>query len=173
METKLVSSTRAGRTWRTLLPCIGIMATMLVGTAGCATVHRSSQGALAGLAYKGAGGEPAELVYVTTTGYYFLWSLPLASGDLRWNGKTKSINGGTRFFTDMVGATELQDALLKIAEARNCDVVDVAFHDSDTSYAGPSYGGAVGAFFGSSQIGISGVLVPRKPKATAVEGGTK
>ena len=158
---------------RKLLPCIGIIATLLVGATGCATVHSSSQGALSGLAYKGASGEPVELVYVNTTGYYFLWSLPLASGDLRWNDKTKSINGGTRFFCDMVDATALQDALLKIAETRNCDVVDIAFHDSDTSYAGPSYGGAAGAFFGSSQIGISGVLVPRAPKATAKEGESR
>ena len=158
---------------RTLLPFIGIMAMLLVDTTGCATAYCSSQGALDGMAYKGANGAPSELVYITTTGYYFLWSLPLASGDLRWNEKTKSINGGTCFFSDMVGATELQTALLKIAETRNCDVVDIAFHDSDTSYAGPSYGGAVGVFFGSSQIGISGVLVPRAPKATAKEGEAK
>ena len=158
---------------RKLLPFIGIMAMLLVDTTGCATAYCSSQGALDGMAYKGANGAPSELVYITTTGYYFLWSLPLASGDLRWNEDTKSINGGTCFFSDMVGATELQTALLKIAETRNCDVIDIAFHDADTSYAGPSYGGAIGAFFGSSQIGISGVLVPRTPKATAQEGGAK
>ena len=158
---------------RKLLPFIGIMAMLLVDTTGCATAYCSSQGALDGMAYKGANGAPSELVYITTTGYYFLWSLPLASGDLRWNEDTKSINGGTCFFSDMVGATELQTALLKIAETRNCDVIDIAFHDADTSYAGPSYGGAIGAFFGSSQIGVSGVLVPRTPKATAQEGGAK
>ena len=152
---------------RKLLPCIGIIATLLVGATGCATVHSSSQGALSGLAYKGASGEPVELVYVNTTGYYFLWSLPLASGDLRWNEATRSINGGTCLFSDQVGVEELQNALLKMAEARNCDVVDVAFHDADTSYAGVSYGGAIGALFGSSEIGISGVFVPRVPKATA------
>jgi len=73
----------------------------------------------------------------------------------------------------MVGATELQDALLKMAETRNCDVIDISYFDSDTSYAGASYGGIVGALFGSSQIGISGVLVPRAPKATVQEGETK
>ena len=99
--------------------------------------------------------------------------MPLASGDLRWDDETKSIKGGTYFFCDMVGATELQTALLKIAESRNCDVIDITYHDSDTSYAGPSYGGVIGALFGSSKIGISGVLVPKAPKATVQQGGTK
>ena len=156
-----------------LLLFAGIMAALFAGTTSCATVYRSSQGALDGLTYKGANGAPAELVYITATGYYFMWSLPLASGDLRWNKETKSINGGTRLFCDMVGATELQTALLKMAESRNCDVIDITYNDSDTSYAGASYGGAVGVFFGSSQIGISGVLVPRTAKATAQEGATK
>ena len=173
MKEKTDTTAGSKRMRRKLQTLAGIMAALLVGTTGCATVYRSSQGSLDGLAYKGANGAPSELVYITATGYYFLWSLPLASGDLRWNEDTKSINGGTYFFHDMVGATELQTALLKIAETRNCDVVDIAFHDSDTSYAGPSYGGAVGVFFGSSQIGISGVLVPRTPKATAQEGGAK
>ena len=158
---------------RKLLPFVGIMAALLAGTSGCATVYRSSLGSLDGLTYMGANGAPSELIYITATGYYFMWSLPLASGDLRWNEETKTINGGTCFFRDMVGATELQTALLKIAETRNCDVIDVTYHDSDTSYAGPSYGGAVGVFFGSSQIGISGVLVPRAPKAAVQKGGAK
>ena len=159
--------------WRKLIPFGGIMAMLLAGTTGCATVYRSSPGALDGMAYKGTNGVPSEHIYIKTTGYYFLWSLPLASGDLRWNEEAKSINGGTCFFSDMVGATELQNALLKIAEARNCDVMDIAYHDADTSYAGPSYGGAVGVFFGSSQIGISGVLVPKKDKSEVQEGMAK
>ena len=158
---------------RKLLPFGGIMAMLLVGTAGCATVYCSSQGALDGMVYKGANGVPSEHIYITTTGYYFMWTLPLASGDLRWNEEAKTINGGTCFFNDQVSVTKLQDALLKIAETRNCDVIDMAFHDSDTSYAGVSTGGAIGALFGSSQIGVSGVLVPRMPKATAQEGGAK
>ena len=158
---------------RKLFPFAGIMAALLAVTTGCATVYSSSQGAFDGVAYKGVNGVPLEHVYITTTGYYLLWSLPLASGDLRWNEKTKSINGGTCFFSDQVGVTELQDALFKIAETRNCDVIDITFHDSDTSYAGASYGGVVGALFGSSQIGISCVLVPRKDKSISLEGVAK
>jgi len=173
MKIKTTNMNLAGRERRKLLPFFGIMVALLVGATGCATVYRSSPGSLDGLAYMGAKGAPSEHIYITTTGYYFLWTLPLASGDLRWNDQTKSINGGTCFFRDLVGAAELQNALLKIAESRNCDVIDITYHDTDTSYAGPSYGGAIGTLFGSSQIGISGVLVPRAPKATAQEGGTK
>ena len=158
---------------RKLLPFVGIMAALLAGTTGCATVYRTSQGSLDGLAYMGAEGTPSEHIYITTTGYYFLWSLPLASGDVRWNEETKSINGGTCFFRDLVGAAELQNALLKLAESRNCDVIDITYHDADTAYAGPSYGGAIGVFFGSSQIGISGVLVPKKVKSEVQEGVAK
>ena len=149
------------------------MAVLLGGATGCATVYHSSPGALDGLTYMGASGAPAELIYITTTGYYFLWTIPLVSGDLRWDEKKNTIDGYPCFFRDQVGATELQTALLKIAETRNCDVIDVTYHDSDTSYAGPSYGGGVGVFFGSSQIGISGVLVPRAPKAAVQKGGAK
>ena len=158
---------------RKLLFLGGIMAALLACTTGCATVYRSSPGALDGLAYKGANGMPSGHVYITATGYYFMWTIPLASGDLRWNDELKSINGGTCFFSDQVGVSELQDALLKIAETCNCDVIDIAFHDSDTSYAGVNTGGILGALFGSSQIGVSGVLVPRIEQPQVQEGGVK
>jgi len=173
MKTKHDNETLTKGMRRKLLPFAGIVAALLAGATGCATVYSSSQGSLDGLTYKGANGAPSEHVYISTTGYYFLWTLPLVSGDLRWNEKTKSINGGTCFFRDLVGVTELQDALHKIAETRNCDVIDIAVHDSDTSYAGASYGGAVGALFGSSQFGISGVLVPKKDKSEVQEGVAK
>lgn len=143
------------------LPLVGIMAMFLASAAGCATVYRTTPGSLTSMDYKGVNATPLEHVYITTTGYYCLWSIPLASGDLRWNAKKQSINGGTCLFSDQVGATELQNALLKIAESRDCDVIDIVFDDSDTSYAGVSYEGAVGLFFGSSQMGVSGVLVPK------------
>ena len=100
---------------------------------------------------------------IDTSGFYMFWTIPLVSGDLRWNEQKKSIEGGTSFFKDQVGVDELQSALLKIAESRNCDLADVYVRDSDASYAGPSYGGAVGSCFGSSHMSISAVLVPRSP----------
>ena len=161
--------------WRVLfkpLAFVGVMAS-LVGAVGCATVYRTTPGSLTGMGYKDADAIPLEQVYITTTGYYCLWTIPLVSGDLRWNEEKQSINGGTCLFSDQVGAAELQDALLKIAESRDCDVIDMTFDDSDTSYAGVSYEGAVGVLFGSSHMGVSGVLVPKKRQPEVKEGGAE
>jgi hypothetical protein len=155
------------------LPLGGIMAMLLVGLTGCAEVYRTTPGSFASMDYKDAGTTPLEHVYITTTGYYCLWSIPLASGDLRWNAEKQSINGGTCLFRDQVSATELQNALLKIAESRDCDVIDIVFDDSDTSYAGVSYEGIIGLFFGSSHIGVSGVLVPKKRQPEVKEEGVE
>ena len=129
---------------------------------GCATVTYSSQGALDGVVLDGAAGPASQQVFISTTGHHMFWSIPLTSGDIRWNPETQSINGGFVFFRDLVGVEEVQEALLKIAESRNCDLVGVSFSDDDTSYAGASYGGIIGAFFGSSRISVSAVLVPRR-----------
>ena len=130
--------------------------------AGCATVNYSSPGALEGVTVKGIEGKQAQQqVVINTIGYYLLWTVPLASGDLRWDPETKTIKGGFVFFSDQVGVDELQTALLKIAETRNCDLADVHYSDSDTSFAGASDVGLIGALFGSSQMGVSALLVPR------------
>ena len=172
MKIKHESLTDVGRTLFRLFAFVGVMAS-LAGAAGCATVYRTTPGSLTSMGYKDADATPLEHVYITTTGYHCLWSIPLASGDLRWNEEKQSINGGTCLFSDMVGIDELQNALLKIAESRNCDVIDVVFDDSDATYAGVSYGGIVGAFFGSSHMGVSGVLVPKKVQSESQEGGAK
>ena len=131
--------------------------------AGCATVEYSSPGKLGNMSVKGAkGAEAGQVVTITTSGYYMFWTIPLVSGDLEWDNEKNDIKGGTSFFSDQVGFNELQDALLKIAEVRDCDLADVSFCDSDQTYAGVSYGGAIGTCFGSSQMGVSAILVPRK-----------
>lgn len=130
--------------------------------AGCASVTYSSPRALDGVSVKGVDGKVGEAVLITTSGYYMFWTIPLVSGDLRWNDEMKSIEGGTSFFSDQVGVEELQTALLKIAETRNCDLADVNYFDGDATYAGISYGGAVGSCFGSSHMSVSAILVPRK-----------
>ena len=161
--------------WWTLfrpLAFVGIMA-LFVGASGCAAVYRTTPGSFTGMGYKGADSTPLEQVYITTEGYYCLWSIPIASGDLSWNAEKQSINGGMCLFSDQVGATELQDALLKIAESRDCDVIDMVVDDSDTSYAGVSYEGIIGLFFGSSHIGVSGVLVPKKRQPEVKEEGAE
>ena len=172
MKTKYGNFTVAGQALLRPLAFVGVMA-LLVGAAGCATVYRTTPGSLTGMGYKDADAIPLEQVYITTTGYYCLWTIPLVSGDLRWNEEKQSINGGTCLFSDQVGAAELQDALLKIAESRNCDVIDIMFDDSDTTFANVSYGGIIGAFFGSSHMGVSGVLVPKKTQPETQEGGAK
>ena len=172
MKNKYGNLADAGRVLFKPLAFVGVMA-LLVGAAGCASVYRTTPGSLTGMGYKDADAIPLEQVYITTTGYHCLWSIPLASGDLRWNEEKQSINGGTCLFTDMVGVDELQNALLRIAESRNCDVIDIVFDDSDTSYAGVSESGAIGLFFGSSHMGVSGVLVPKKRQPEVKEGGVE
>ena len=143
---------------------IGAAALIASLAAGCASVTYSSPGMLDNVSVKGIEGRKAgQTVLIDTTGFYMFWTLPLVSGDLRWNEQKKSIEGGTSFFRDQVGVDELQTALLKIAETRNCDLADVYVQDSDSSYAGPSYGGLVGSCFGSSHMSISAILVPRSP----------
>ena len=143
---------------------IGAAALIASLAAGCASVTYSSPGMLDNVSVKGIEGRKAgQTVLINTTGFYMFWTLPLVSGDLRWNEQKKSIEGGTSFFRDQVGVDELQTALLKIAETRNCDLADIYVQDSDSSYAGPSYGGLVGSCFGSSHMSISAILVPRSP----------
>ena len=141
---------------------IGALALVALTAAGCATVTYSSPGTLDGVAVKGVDGKVGEAVLIDTSGFYMFWAMPLVSGDLRWSAEKKSIEGGSSFFQDQVGIAELQSALLKIAESRNCDLADVNYFDGDASYAGLSYGGVVGSCFGSSHMSVSAILVPRK-----------
>ena len=145
---------------------VGIAALSAALVTGCASVEYSSPGKLNNISVKGApGAEAGQHVAITTSGYNIMWYFPLVSGDLRWDDEKGEIKGGASFFTDQVGFEELQTALQKIAETRNCDLADVNFHDSDGFYADVSWGGLVGAFFGSSQMGVSAVLVPRETAA--------
>ena len=140
-----------------------LAAALAVMAAGCATENYSTVGKLDGISVKGIEGKQAsQQVVINTIGYYVLWTIPLVSGDIRWNPETRSIKGGFSLFSDQVGINELQTVLLKIAESRNCDLADVHYSDSDSSYAGVSdLGGMIGALFGSSQMGVSALLVPR------------
>ena len=143
---------------------IGAAALIASVAAGCASVTYTSPGMLDNVSVKGVEGrKPGQVVLIDTSGFYMFWTIPLVSGDLRWNEQKKSIEGGTSFFKDQVGVDELQSALQKIAESRNCDLADVHIHAADSSYAGVSYGGAVGSCFGSSHMSISAILVPRSP----------
>jgi hypothetical protein len=145
------------------LAVAGFAAFFVAMMTGCASVEYSSPGMLKNVSVKGApGAEAGQHVAITTSGYYMLWCIPLVSGDLRWDDTKREINGGFSFFSDQVGFQELQTALQKIAETRNCDLADVNFHDSDGFYADVSYAGIVGSLFGSSHMGVSAILVPRE-----------
>ena len=141
-------------------------AALIASVAGCASVTYSTPGKMDKVAVKGVKNvEGAQFVMIDTSGYYMFWTIPLVSGDLRWNAQKKSIEGGTSLFRDQVGLGELQSALIKLAESRNCDLAEVYFYDSDATYAGVSYSGAIGSCFGSSQMCVSALLVPRKTSA--------
>ena len=143
-----------------------VVAALIASAAGCASITYSTPGIMDKTTVKGVKDvEGAQLVMIDTSGYYMFWTIPLVSGDLRWNDEKKSIEGGTSFFKDQVGLGELHSALIKIAETRNCDLAEVYYSDSDTTYAGVSYGGAIGACFGSSQMCVSALLVPRRTSA--------
>ena len=138
-------------------------AALVASAAGCATVSYSSPGMLKGVTVRGEkGAEDGQVVVIDTTGFYMFWTVPIVTGDLRWNPEKRSIEGGTSLFKDQVGLNEIQSALLKIADSRNCDLAEVYYNDSDSSYAGVSYGGAIGSCFGSSHMSVSALLVPRK-----------
>ena len=140
----------------------GLAMSLAAMISGCATVNYSSHGALKNVTVEGSKDAAAgQMVAITTSGYYMFWTIPIASGDLRWDPAAGEIKGGTTFFRDQVGFQELQDALHKIAERRNCDLAEVYFTDSDCSYADVSYAGLIGALFGSSHMSVSAVLVPR------------
>ena len=142
---------------------IGAVALIASMAAGCASVTYSSPGALKGVSVKGVKNvEGAQFVMIDTSGYYMFWTIPLVSGDLRWNPAKRSIEGGTSLFKDQVGLGELQSALIQLAESRNCDLAEVYFNDTDATYAGVSSSGAIGSCFGSSQMCVSALLVPRK-----------
>lgn len=147
-------------------PIIAVVAAAVAAViTGCATVEYSSTGTLDNIKIKGARcAKDRQHVSITTSGYNMFWCLPLACGDIRWNSATDDINGGVAFFQDQVGLDELQTALQKIAESRDCDLANVYFNDSDGFYVDVSWGGLIGTCFGSSQMGVSAVLVPRTAK---------
>ena len=155
-----------GKTEMKKLMKIGAAALIASVAVGCASITYSSPGALNGVAVRGVkNAEGAQFVMIDTSGYYMFWTIPLVSGNLRWNDQKRSIEGGTSLFRDQVGLGELQNALIKLAESRNCDLAEVYYNDTDATYAGVSYSGAIGSCFGSSQMCVSALLVPRRTSA--------
>ncbi len=162
MSTRTTSSRKSGAGCKALFA--SAMLTAAAFAPGCATVSYSSPGMLDGVEVKGSEAESPQLVVIQTDGFYMLWTLPIATGDLRWNDKKKSIEGGCHFFSDQVGINELQNALEKIADSRNCDLMDIIYSDSDLSFGCASYEGIIGFLFNMSRMSVSAILVPRDSK---------
>ncbi len=138
-----------------------LIAAFVVLVTGCATITSTPYDTLDGVQLDGTDRKPSEVVFIESTGFYILWQVPLFSGDIRWNNKKKSIEGGVSFFKDHVSLANLQNAITKYADSRNCDLVDVIYNDTNASYAEASEVGLIGALFGSATINVSAVLVPR------------
>lgn len=155
MKQNMIAARRVG------LALLG--AAMLALVQGCASMELSSPEALSGVTIEGETGKVGQHVVIDVSGYYFLWTVPLVSGDISWNAEERKIEEGFLFFEDKVSIADLQNALLLLAESRNCDLVDVAFDDTDDSFGDlKSIGGLVGALFGDSRMCVSATLVPRK-----------
>lgn len=139
----------------------GLATAMALFTTGCATVEYSPANAFTGVTVKGVDGQVREHVVIDTTGYYLFNTLPLVSGDVRWDERRRSIKGGTSFFRNHVRESKLQDALVNLAKSRNCDLADVSYCADGSSFA--DYNNAfLGAVFSKSHMGVSATLVPRK-----------
>ena len=139
----------------------GMVAAMSMFAPGCATIESSSPNDLAGVTVKGVAGQAREHVVIDTTGYYLLNVLPLVTGDVRWDARTRSIRGGTSLFRNHVGEAKLQDALLNLAKSRNCDLADVSYYASGDTFADLN-NAFFGAFLYKANMGVSATLVPRK-----------
>ena len=138
-----------------------ICVVIVVMATGCATITCTSPGKLDGIKFKGTDGTPSQLVFIDCLGYYILWVVPLVSGDIRWNNEKKTIEGGFSLFKDHVSRENIQKAITNFADSRNCDLLDITYNDSGKSYAGVSQSGIIGILFGSTDLSVSAVLVPR------------
>jgi len=128
---------------------------------GCATVTTTPYSTLEGVKLNGTDGKPSEVVFLENTGLYILWQVPIFSGEIKWNSEKKCLESGVSLFKDNISLANLQNALTKYADSRNCDLVDVIYNDTNASYAEASETGLIGALFCSATINVSAVLVPR------------
>lgn len=139
----------------------GLASAMAVLAPGCASIESSSPSALAGVTVKGAGGPVREHIMIDTTGYYLFNTLPLVTGDVRWDAHKRTIMGGTSLFRNHVREAKLQDALVNFAKSRNCDLADVSYSSEGETLADIN-NTFLGVFLGKAHMCVSATLVPRK-----------
>lgn len=139
----------------------GMAAAMAVLAPGCASVECSSPNDLADVTVKGVAGQAREHVVIDTAGYYLFGVIPLATGDVRWDERRRSIKGGTSLFRDHIGEAKLQNALVNLAKSRDCDLADVSYYADGETFANCD-NCFLGALLYRSGMGVSATLVPRK-----------
>ena len=137
---------------------------------GCAHVDISSPKSLSGLDVLGSPTRADRQVVVRNSGIHAFWWFPLASGDMRWDDEKNDIRGGTDFFDNHCSVTDCMNALQKIAERENCDLVDVYFTDMTKSgFDVTSLSGLFAWVGGLYEVQACGILRPRAD-APAKEG---
>jgi len=116
---------------------------------GCSTVEMTSAGAM-------KNGD--RLLVIQNDGYELLWTIPLWSGGMTWDAKTKTVDCSPALFRNLADTQHLYEMAQKVAERENCDLVNVTFVDN---YLGLNPNNLYGAIK-SSEVTASAILRPRK-----------
>lgn len=134
----------------------------LVAASGCATVHISSPGTLAGVDVKGAGGRANRAIMVSNGGIYLFHCIPIVSGSMKWVPGANGVDGGADFFSDNLAGEKMMAALCRYADSRGCDLVDIVVNDKNTCNVGFfDITDWVNTVLPYRSITYSGVLCPR------------
>jgi len=142
------------------LELAALLSAMLV--AGCAHVDMSSKGSLAGLDVVGSPTQADRQVVVRNSGVHLFWTIPLGTGDMRWNEETEDINGGLVLFDDYCNTDDCLKILQHVAQRENCDLVGVYFTDMTKSgFDITSFSGLFGWLAGLYEVQACGILRPR------------
>ncbi|MBR3222812.1 MAG: hypothetical protein IKF72_11365 [Kiritimatiellae bacterium] len=139
-----------------------LAALALAAASGCATVHISSPGTLAGVDVKGAGGRADRAIMVSNGGIYLFHCIPMVSGCMEWVPGANGVDGGAELFTDNLAGKKMMAALCRYADSRGCDLVDIVINDKNECKVGffdlTDWASTLLAY---RSITYSGVLCPR------------
>lgn len=110
---------------------MGLIAAAALLLGGCATVEISSPGTLKGVDVKGAGGKADRVIMLANEGYYLFHSIPLAAGNVGWDGVNGGIKNGPAFFSDELCGDKMFAALGRYADSMNCDLIDIVINNKN------------------------------------------
>lgn len=129
-----------------------VMALVAMGLAsamvGCATVEMTSAGSM-------KNGD--RLLVLQNDGYELLWCIPLWSGAMTWDEKSKSVEYTPVFFKNNADTQHLYVAAKRVADNENCDLVNVTFVDNYLALNLSNCYGAIKV----NEVTISAILRPR------------